>query len=72
MRENTEQNNSKYGQFLCSERQAFYYLKLVSAIFIIFLFFHQVIALQKLKNVFISSKKPNGSGLIYDVMNWLA
>ena len=72
-------------------------LKFVSAIFIKFLFFHQMIALQNLLKWFFTSskklfvleifkclyffpflsalfrlKRTNGSGIIYDVMNWLA
>ena len=82
-------------QILIFENPVF--LKFVSAIFIKFLFFHQMIALQNLwKMFFISSKKlfsfsrystfcivpflstfsrfqrTSGSGIVYDVMNWLA
>ena len=75
----------------------FHFRACVRYFFIKFLFFHQMIALQKRwKMFFISSKKlfsftrysdfcnfssfhtfqiqkkTNGSGIIYDVMNWLA
>ena len=61
---NTEKNtwfrteHTTSGQFFNTLSQIFRSLKLVSAIFIKFLFFHQMGALQKLwKMLFISSKK---------------
>ena len=66
MQENADQNHSEYGHFSCSVSIIHFsclrpfdtHLKLVSAIFIKFLFFHQMIAFQKLwKILFISSKE---------------